>query len=178
MDRSKIAQDPCHLGVLLGASKMISEPMVRSQQTVHLSCVKVTTLSKRTESSFHLSLVTMKYHWVRPKWFLSLWYVYRKLCTCLAPTLTLSPNGPKWDSKWPKLHRSYIRSIQNNFLSLWFARRKACTYLASRLALFPNGLNRASTWASSPRSITGCIQNNFWAYGTFAANHAPILLRH
>ena len=45
---------------------MISEPMVRSTQTVHLSCVKISTLSKRTELSFHLSLITYEYHQVRP----------------------------------------------------------------------------------------------------------------
>jgi hypothetical protein len=37
---------------------MIFEPLVRSMQTVHLSCIKITTISKWTEPSFHLSLVT------------------------------------------------------------------------------------------------------------------------
>ena len=32
---------------------------------------------------------------MHPKWFLSLWYVQRKPCTYLAPTLTLSPKGKK-----------------------------------------------------------------------------------
>ena len=49
---------PRHLGVALGASKTISEPMVRSAQTVHLSYVKFSTISKQTESIFHLILVT------------------------------------------------------------------------------------------------------------------------
>ena len=35
---------------------MISEPMVRSTQTVHLSCVKISTISERNKISFHLSL--------------------------------------------------------------------------------------------------------------------------
>jgi hypothetical protein len=56
--RSEIPHDPCHLGVLSGASKMIFEPMVHSMQTMHLSCVKISTISKRTKTSFHLSLVT------------------------------------------------------------------------------------------------------------------------
>ena len=38
---NEIPHDPRHLGVPSGASKMISEPMVRSTQTVHLSCVKI-----------------------------------------------------------------------------------------------------------------------------------------
>jgi hypothetical protein len=37
---------------------------------------------------------TKECHQVRPKWFLCLWYVWRKPCTYLAPTLTLSPNRP------------------------------------------------------------------------------------
>jgi len=51
---------------------------------------------------------------VRPKWFLSLWYVWRKPWTYLAPTLTLSPNGRKWDSTWPMSPRSSIGCIQND----------------------------------------------------------------
>jgi hypothetical protein len=56
-----------------------------------------------------------EYHRVRPKWFVSLWYVWRKLCTYLAPILTLSPNGPKWDTTRPTSPRSTIGCIQNNF---------------------------------------------------------------
>jgi hypothetical protein len=41
MDRNKIPQDPQHLVVPSGASKMISKPMVRSAQTMHLSCVRL-----------------------------------------------------------------------------------------------------------------------------------------
>ena len=58
IDQNEIAHDPRHLGVPSGESKMISEPMVRLAQTAHLSCVKISTISKRTEMSFHLSLVT------------------------------------------------------------------------------------------------------------------------
>jgi hypothetical protein len=79
----------------LGASEMISEPTVRLAQTVHLSLIKITTVSKRTETSFHLSLITWEYHPVRPKQFLRLWYICRKPCTYLALKLTLSLNGPK-----------------------------------------------------------------------------------
>jgi hypothetical protein len=37
MDQNEITHDPRHLGVLSGASKMISEPVVRSAQIVPLS---------------------------------------------------------------------------------------------------------------------------------------------
>jgi hypothetical protein len=40
---------------------MISEAMIHLVQTVHLSCTKTNTVSKRTEMSFHLSLVTQEY---------------------------------------------------------------------------------------------------------------------
>ena len=58
LDEKEIPHDPRHIGVPSGASKTISEPMVRSAQTVHLSCVKISTISKQTESIFHLNLVT------------------------------------------------------------------------------------------------------------------------
>jgi hypothetical protein len=69
------------------------EPIVRSAQTMHISCAKNSTISSRTELNFHLSLVTYEYHRVRPKQFLSLCYVWHELCPYLAPTLTLSQNG-------------------------------------------------------------------------------------
>jgi hypothetical protein len=49
METSEIPHDPCYLGVPLGASKLISKPMVRLTQTVHLSCAKISTISEWTE---------------------------------------------------------------------------------------------------------------------------------
>ena len=57
-DRNEVPHDPRHLGVPSGASKTIYEPMLCSAQTMHLSCVNVSTISKWTETSFHLTLVT------------------------------------------------------------------------------------------------------------------------
>jgi hypothetical protein len=57
-DQNGIPHGPPHVGVPSGVSKTISEPMVRSTHTGHLSCVKISTISKRTEMSFQLSLVT------------------------------------------------------------------------------------------------------------------------
>ena len=94
MNQNELPVELHHLGVISGASKIISEPMVCSAQTVHGSCVKIRTISKRTKTSFQLSFVTLEYHRVRPKRYLSLWYVWRKPCTYLALTLTPSPNGP------------------------------------------------------------------------------------
>jgi hypothetical protein len=101
MDRNKIPHDSHHLWVPLGASKMISEPTVPLAQATHL--VKISTISKRTKSSFQLSLVTEEFHPVHPIWFPSLWQVRCKPCTYIAPTPTLSLNSPKRDFTWPTL---------------------------------------------------------------------------
>jgi hypothetical protein len=57
-DRNKTTHDPHHQVVPLGAYKMIFEPLVHSAQTMHLSCIKITTVSKWTEPSFHLCHIT------------------------------------------------------------------------------------------------------------------------
>ena len=61
MDQNEIPHDPRHLGVPSGATKMISEPMACSAQTVHLSCVKISTVSKRTETALGLTPSTQVY---------------------------------------------------------------------------------------------------------------------
>ena len=48
-------------------SKQISEPMVRSAQTVHLYGTEVNTVSKQTEIRFHMTHVTKEFHQVGPK---------------------------------------------------------------------------------------------------------------
>ena len=149
--------------------------MVRSMQFVHLSCIKISTISKQSKLSFHLSAFIQEYHRVHPKLFLSLWCIRHKLCTYFAPKLTLSTNRLKRDSIWHMWSRSSIGVRLNGFLSIWYVPCKPCTYLTSRLALSPNRSNRPSTWASSSRSIIGCFHNGFRAYGALCANHAPIL---
>jgi len=47
--------------------KMISKPMIRSAQTVHLSCSEINTISKRTDMSLHMTHDTKEYHRVCPK---------------------------------------------------------------------------------------------------------------
>jgi hypothetical protein len=86
--------------------------MERSAQTVHLSCTNTNTVPKQTKIRFHMTLITQEFHRVHPKWFLSLWYVRREPCTYLAPTLTQSPNGSKWDSRWPMSPKSSIGCVQ------------------------------------------------------------------
>jgi hypothetical protein len=68
-------------------------PLVCLVQTVHLSCTNTNTVSKQTKMRFHITHVTYEFHWVRPKLFMSLWYIQCKPCTYLASRLALSPNG-------------------------------------------------------------------------------------
>jgi hypothetical protein len=66
MDRKELPFEPRYLGVPSTASKMISEAMVHLAQTVHLSLaqtvqlswITISIISKQTEMSFHLSLIT------------------------------------------------------------------------------------------------------------------------
>jgi hypothetical protein len=67
MDRKEILHDPHHLGVPSGASKMISEAMVRLVQTVDLSYTETNTISKWTKTRFYMTHVTLEFHLVRPK---------------------------------------------------------------------------------------------------------------
>jgi hypothetical protein len=115
MDQNEIPHDPRHLGVPSGASKIISEAVVRSAQTMHLYCVKISTIFEQSESSFHLSLVTLECHRVCPKWFLRLLYVQRKPCTYLVSRLALSPNELNQVTTWASSPRSTIRCVQNDF---------------------------------------------------------------
>jgi hypothetical protein len=96
-------------------SKMIFMPEVHSAQTVHLSCTETNTISKWTETSFHLTYITYEYHPVCPKWFLCSRYIRRQPYTYLASRSTLSPNGPKRVRTWSTSPMSAIRCIQNDF---------------------------------------------------------------
>ena len=51
----------------MGVCKMISEPMARLTQTVHLSCTDTNTVSKPKEVRFHMTHVTEEFLRVHPK---------------------------------------------------------------------------------------------------------------
>jgi hypothetical protein len=91
-NRTELLLEPRHPGVPSSASKMISMPMVCSVQTVHLSCTN--TIPKRTKTRLHTTHVTYEFDQVRPKLFMSLWYVQCKSCTNLVSRLALYPKGP------------------------------------------------------------------------------------
>jgi hypothetical protein len=94
-DRNKLPIVPCDLGVPSGASKTITEPMVRLVQTKHLSCTDTNNVSKQTETRFHMTHITYEFYQVRPKLFLSIWYVWHKPCSYFASRLALSPKWTK-----------------------------------------------------------------------------------
>jgi hypothetical protein len=153
---------------------MIYKAMVHSAHTVCLSCTETNTVPKRTETSFHLSLVTQEYHPVHPKQFLSLWYVWRKPCTNHAPKLTLSPKGPKGKSTWPTSPRSSNGCVQNGFWGYGTFGAYCGPILHRDKNTISNWTEQDSTWPTSPRSSIGSVQNDLWAYGTFGANRARI----
>jgi hypothetical protein len=60
MDRNELSLDPRHIGGQSDASKIISDPMVRSAQTEHQSRVEIDTIPKQ-KMSLHLTCVTQEY---------------------------------------------------------------------------------------------------------------------
>jgi hypothetical protein len=143
MERREIPHDPRHLGVPLGASKMIFEPMVHSTQTLHLSSVKIRTISKQTKlllEPCHLGVPSGASKMISES------------MVRLAEIVHLSCVDTNTVSKWKEVrsHTTYVTYMfhwvrPNQFLSLWNVRRKPCSYLASRLTVSPKRPKRAST---------------------------------
>jgi hypothetical protein len=166
--------EPRHLGIPSSASKMISVPVVRSAQTIQLSCIKNSSISNElTQASTWASSPRSTIGCVQNDF---------RAYGMFSTNLHLSCTNTNTISKWTKtrfhmthatLEFHWVRPKW--FLRLCYVRYKPCTYLASRLAISLNGLDRASTWASSPWSTIGFVQIDFWSYSTFGTNHAPIL---
>jgi hypothetical protein len=166
-DRNEIQQDPRHLGVSSGACKMISEPMVCSVQTKHLSCVKISTISKQTEISFRLSLNSTEYHRVHPKWFYEPMLYSAQTVHIHCIKISTISKGPKWASTWTSSSSNSIGCIEKNFL--------ACGTFAELVHLSCTYTNTISKRTEMRFEFHQCVQNNFWAYGMFGTNCAPIL---
>ena len=118
---------------------MIFEPMVRSAQTVHRSCVKISTSPNGPKQASnelrHLGIPS-----VASKTISEPLVCLAKPCAYLTSTLTPSPNGPNEIPHDPR-HLGFNRVRPKRFPSLWYVWRKPSTYLASRLALYPKGPN-------------------------------------
>jgi hypothetical protein len=170
-------------------------------QTMDLSCVKISTISKWIEPRFNLSLVTLESHRVCPKRFLCIWYVRCKPCTYLALTLTQSQTQILFSSlryvqrktmhqsciksctitkrtklsfPWASSPRSPIERVQNDFYDygVFSANHAPILHYTNSVS---KRLKWDSTWPTSLTSSIGCVQNYLWSYGTFSANHVPIL---
>jgi hypothetical protein len=125
---------------------MISEPVVHSAQTVHLSCIKICSISKRTESRIHLSLTPKEYHQVRPKQFLSLWYIQHKRCTYHASRLAL------YQINWTK-HPLELRHLGVlSGASKTISEPTVC--LAQTMHLFWTDTNNISKWTKTRFHMT------------------------
>jgi hypothetical protein len=128
IDRNEIPHNSRQLGVPSSVSNTISKLMIRSTQIVHQSCIKSSTISKLTKPSFHLSLITKESYRVRHKRFICLWSARSKPWSYLALTLTLSLNGLKWDSTWPR-HLRVPSGASKTIYDLGYVQCKPCTYL-------------------------------------------------
>jgi hypothetical protein len=115
-------------------------------------------------NEIHMTHVTKEFHWVRPKQFLILGYIWHKPCTYLVSRLALSANRLNQASTWDSSPRSSMMCVQNDFLSLWFVRPKPCTYRAPSLILSPNGSKRDSTLSTSPSSFIWYVWHNPYQY--------------
>jgi hypothetical protein len=94
-DRTELPLEPRHLGVPSSASKMISMPMVRSLQTLHLSCTDTNTMSKWTKTRFHTTHITYEFHRVRPKLFMHLSFVKISTISKRTEQSSTRPSSPR-----------------------------------------------------------------------------------
>jgi hypothetical protein len=92
---NEIPHEPHDLGVSSGACKTIFEPIVCSAQTVHLSCVKIKHYLQMDRNDFPLEPRHLGVPSGASKMISEPMVLWRKPCTYLALTVTLSPNGAK-----------------------------------------------------------------------------------
>ena len=113
MERSEIPHDPRHLGVPSGASKIISDPMVRLTHTVHYLASRLALCPKGQKE-----LPLEPRHLVVP---LSASKTISESMVCRAQTMHLSCTDTNTISKWKEVRfhmttspRSSIRCVQND----------------------------------------------------------------
>ena len=144
MDRNKFPLDPRHLGVPSGASKTISEPMVRwCKQCIYLApTLTLPPYGPKQDSTRPMSHRSS----------IGCTKMFSKPMACSAQTMHLSCVKIRTTSKWTKtsfhlslVTKEYHRVRPKRFLSLSYIRCKPCTYLAPTLTLSRNGLKHDST---------------------------------
>jgi hypothetical protein len=122
---------------------------------MHLSCVKISTFSKQTESIIHLSLITKEYYPVRPKWFLSLWYVWCKPCTNLTSRLALYQMN--WIKHWLDIRQLGVLSGASKTIS------EPTVCLAQTVHLCCTDTNTIYKWTKTRFDITHVTLEFYWA---------------
>ena len=128
-DRYEIPLDPRHLGVPSGMSKMISEPMVCSTQTVQLSCVKISMISEWGELSLeprHLGAPSGA-----SKAISKLMVRFGAKCAPILHRHLHSLQMERSEIPHDPCHLGVPLGASKRFPSLWHIRRKPCSYLAS-----------------------------------------------
>jgi hypothetical protein len=92
---NEIPHEPHDLGVSSGACKMISKPIVCSAQTVHLSSINIKHYLQMDRNEYPLEPRHLGVPSGASKTISEPMVLWRKPCTYLALTVTLSPNGAK-----------------------------------------------------------------------------------
>jgi hypothetical protein len=98
--------------------------------TMHLSYTDTNIISKQTKTRFHTTHVTCEFHRVRPKLFMSLWYVQWKPCTYLPSWVALSSNGPNRAPPDPRqmgVPSSVSKTIDEPMVCLTQTENLSCT---------------------------------------------------
>ena len=151
---------------------MISESMVCSTQTVHLSCVKISTISERNKTSFHLSLC----HLVVPS---GAFKTISEPMVHLAQTMHLSCTDTNTVSKWEIPHDPRHLGVSSGASKMI---SEPMVRLAQTMHLSCTDTNTVSERKEVRFDMTHITlefhqvrPNDFRAFGTFDENHAPIL---
>jgi hypothetical protein len=141
--------------------------MVCSVQTVHLSCVKISTLSRWTKISFRLSLITSEYYQVHLKGF-------SDPMVCSAQTVHVPCVKIRTTSKLTKtsFHLSLVSSysigcIENNSL--------ACGTFVAPVHLSCTYTNTISKWTEMRFEFHPVRPKQFLSLWYVQPNRAPIL---
>jgi hypothetical protein len=173
-DQNEVLLEPHHLGVSSGVSKMISEPMVCSAQTVHsLAPMLTPSLIGLKQDSTWPTSPRSSIGCVQNNCWANGTFVVNHAPFCV----NVSTISKRIETSF---HLNLVTSEYHGvrpkqLLSLWYVWHKSCTYLALTLTPSPNGPKWELTWPASPRGSIGCVQNDFCAYGTFSTNCASIL---
>jgi hypothetical protein len=153
---------------------MVSEPMVHSAQTVHLYCTDTNTISKRTETRFHLTHSSRTLIWCVQDDFRA----YGTSGTNHAPILCQDYHYLQTDSNKVRLEPNdlgvSLGSSKTNSEPMVHSAQTVHLYCTDTNTVSKQTKTRFYT-THLPRSSIRCILDDFHAYGTFDTNSAPIL---